>query len=461
VSRIKNNLPLVIITGRTNVGKSTLFNRLTEKKQAIVSKIPGTTRDLNRGICRWQGYEFMLMDTAGLDVEETLEADKKAVVQARRALKKAAVILLLVDGQTGLLAQDKKFAQVIKKLKKPTLLVVNKIDAPRQRHLINDFFSLNFKEIQPISAANGAQTGDLLDKIIFLLKKSKTLAEQKNQKIKNPLKIAIIGKPNVGKSSLFNAIAGEEQAIVSKVPHTTRDTQDILIQYSHPKLKTPDHKIDFVFIDTAGIRRKAKIKHAIEKLSVNKALETIKRADIVLFILDISQPVTHQDQALVSKIVKTKKSVIIVANKWDLIIEKTSQISKNFENYIYQKFSFLKWAPIVFVSAKSGFNVPRLLNLIYDIWKERTKILSDKELERFAKSLVKKQRPVQARGPERPYIKEIIQSRTNPPTFIIYLTKGQGLHFSYLRFIENQLRKKFKFLGTPIVWQIEKIKDQF
>jgi GTP-binding protein len=455
VSRIKNNLPVVVLTGRTNVGKSTLFNRLTEKRQAIISNIPGTTRDLNTGVCEWRGKKFQTVDTAGLDVEAKNAIDIAAVKRAEQSLKKADLIVLIVDAQAGLLPQDKKFAALLKKTKRPLLLVANKADGAKYREAAVEFYKLNIGEPITISAKNGNGTGDFLDIVLETLEKNKKAAQQTEESPKETLKVSIIGRPNVGKSSLFNAIAGEERAIVSDIPHTTRDTQDILIEYEHPKLKAEGQKTNFLFIDTAGVRRKSKIDERTEKLSADRALAAINRADIVLLVVDVDEPISHQDQKLAERLVEKRKSVIIVGNKWDLVPDKTTKSADQYTAYIHSKLQFLKWAPIVFTSAQSAFNVTKLLNLIYEIWLERNKQVKDKELEKMLKQAVKKVKPVQARGPQRPRIRSIIQTRVNPPVFEIKLTRGLGLHFSYLRFLENQLRERWGFIGTPIVFRIE------
>jgi GTP-binding protein len=455
MSRIKYNLPVVVLTGRTNVGKSTLFNRLTEKHQAIISNIPGTTRDLNSGICEWRGQKFQVIDTAGLDVEQRDVIDAAAIKQAEKSFKKADLILLIVDAQTGLLPQDKAFTGLLQKTGKPLILIANKADGSRQREALAEFYKLNIGDPLAISAKNGNGTGDMLDVVLGKLEEIGKPAKTESAIPEGTLKVSIIGRPNVGKSSLFNAIAGEERAIVSDIPHTTRDTQDILVEYSHPKLKAEGQTINFLFVDTAGVRRKSKIDERLEKLSVQKALGSMKRADIVLLVLDVSEPISHQDQKLVEELIEAKKSVIIVGNKWDLVPKKTTNSADEYSKYIYSKMQFIKWAPIIFTSAQTAFNVPKLLNTIYEVWLERNKEVTEKELEKMLKQILKKIKPVQARGPERPRIRSIIQEQTNPPIFRIKLVRGLGLHFSYLRFLENQVRERWGFVGTPIVFRID------
>ncbi|MBI5254393.1 ribosome biogenesis GTPase Der, partial [Candidatus Falkowbacteria bacterium] len=439
-------------------GKSTVFNRLIEKQQAMISSIPGPTRDLNIGTCEWQGKKIQIVDTAGLDIPQTDDIDAASVKQAKKIFKNAAIIVLVVDAKDGLMPQDKEFSTLLKKTNKPILLVANKTDNPKHRANISDFYKLGLGEPLGLSAKSGAGVGDFLETVLETLETRQChVSTDESELPAGTLKVSIIGRPNVGKSSLFNAIAGEERAIVSEIPHTTRDTQDVLIEYSHPKLKIDSAAaaVNFLFIDTAGVRRKSKISQRLEKLSVRKALSSIKRADIVLLMLDVTEPISHQDQKLAESIVENRKSVIIVANKWDLVEGKTTKTADEFTKYIHAKMTFLKWAPIVYTAANTGANIQRLLNTIYDVWVERNKVVDDKALEKMLEKMLKKMRPVQARGPERAHIRSISQERANPPIFKIFLKRGKGLHFSYLRFIENQLRKNFGFIGSPIVLRVE------
>jgi len=450
-----SKLPLVAIFGRVNVGKSTLFNRLAEKDKALVSKIAGTTRDANHAQVSWRGYSFLLVDTGGIMelkhlVEKkrpTDDIEAKVQKQARDYLSRADLILFLVDTRAGLLPDDKQIALFLKKnnLTTKLILVANKADSPNLRKETAEFNRLGLGEPLPISAANGSGTGDLLDKIIsFLPTKAET--KEKNEAIK----VGIIGQPNVGKSSLLNAILGEEKVIVSPTPHTTREPQDTELVYQDKNI---------ILIDTAGISKKGQAsvrakskRQTLEKLSIAKSLKILKQADVALLVIDITRRLTRQDARLVEEILAKKASLIIVANKWDLITEKDE---KKFKEYIYHTLPFVSWAPIIFVSAKTGKRVKKILDLVLEIATQRKQTISENALAKFLKSLIKRHPPTGRRG-RHPYIYEIKQTDIAPPAFIVRLRPGDNLSESYRRFIENYLREKFNFLGTPLVVYIEK-----
>jgi GTP-binding protein len=453
------NLPLVVIFGRANVGKSTLFNRLIEKDEALISKIAGTTRDANQAKTNWRGYSFLLVDTGGIiqlkylveKKQPTDDIEAKVQKQARDYLSRADLILFLVDTRTGLLPDDKQIALFFKKnnLTTKTILVANKADNPGLRKETAEFNRLGLGEPLPISAANGSGTGDLLDKIISFLP-AKTKTEEK----KETIKIGIIGQPNVGKSSLLNAILGEEKVIVSPTPHTTREPQNTELVYQNKNI---------ILIDTAGISKKGQAsaraknkQQRLEKLSIAKSLKILKQANIALLVIDITRRLTRQDARLVEEILAHKSSLIIVANKWDLITEKKE---KKFKQYIYSILPFVRWAPIIFVSAKTGKKVKKILDLILEIANQRKQTISDKTLAKFLKDLVKRHPPTGRRG-RHPYIYEIKQIDANQPIFVVRLRPGDNLNESYRRFIENYLREKFNFLGTPLVVYIEKRKEK-
>ncbi len=472
---IKDNkkMPLVVIFGRTNVGKSSLFNCLTEQNRALVSPIAGTTRDSNIGVISWRGVDFEIVDTGGImdlnflspnfkakktkgipkDVEEI---DKKVQAQAREYLKKADLILFLVDVRDGLLPQDKQMADLLKKMLPDTnkiILVANKADNPRLRQEISDFYKLSLGEPHPISATTGSGTGDLLDVLISKIISLQTL----NQEKKDEIKVCIVGKPNVGKSSLLNSLLGQERVIVSPVPHTTREPQDTEIDYKNKHIR---------LIDTAGISRrgrkninlKSKIKeNLLESYGIMKSLSTLKEADIALFVIDISQRLTHQDAKIIEEFIKNKNSIIIVANKWDLIKDKDV---KKFTEYIHAKLPFATWAPIIFVSALTGAKVKKIFDMILEIDKARKQEINSSKLNRFLKQAIKAHKPARGKGDKHPYIYEIKQSKTNPPQFIVQIGARDELHSSYVKFLENRLRDKFKFIGTPIGIYVEKRKKQ-
>ncbi|MDD5031654.1 MAG: ribosome biogenesis GTPase Der [Patescibacteria group bacterium] len=449
---VKNNLPLVVIFGRANVGKSTLFNRLTEKNQALVSDIAGTTRDSNLNEVSWRGKKFALVDTGGimklpreiLAKEKLGSIEDKVQHQARQYLTRADLILFLVDVKTGLLPMDRQMALFVKKSLKETkkiILVANKVDNFRQAPESAEFNKLSLGEPFPISAATGAGTGDLLDLIV---KKVKPSAGAKNLLPENSTRVCIIGKPNVGKSSLLNSILGYERVIVSPEPHTTREPQDTEIIYEEKPI---------ILVDTAGISKKGTKTKGLEKHGIMKSLKALEKSDIALLVIDINEDITHQDAKLVEEIVERKASLIIIANKWDLIAKKDP---KKFTNYIYGSFPFATWAPIHFTSALTGSKANKILDLILEIDAGRKIILGDSQLNKFLLKIVKIHLPARGKGARHPHIYEFKQIENNPPKFQLRIGAKDDLHFSYVRFIANRLREKFGFLGTPISIEVDK-----
>ncbi len=440
-------LPKVAIIGRVNVGKSTLFNRLTENKDALVSKIAGTTRDRKYGEVIWRGQKFEIIDTGGLEglekVSTGLNGKNKLIKaiqqQIEQALKEATVVIFLVDAKEGPLPPDKQLALNLRKINKPVLLVVNKVDQQKFLPKINEFYELGCGEPLPISAANGSGLGDLLDQLFKIL--PDLPAADTTDKEKEFLRLALIGKPNVGKSSLINAILGEERVIVNELPHTTREPQDTLIEYKNNHL---------LLIDTAGIRKKSKINSGLESKGVAKSIKAIQRAEVAVLIIEAQKPLGTQEKHLTQIIGEAGCGVIIAANKWDLIEDKKSGMEKEFIAYFQRHFPYLVFAPIVFISAKTGQRVKKILDIALEIKEAREKIISDKELENFLKQIVKIHRPARGKGVKHPYIYGLRQSGTKPPTFVLTVNKKDSLHFSYLRFLENRLREEFNFVGTPI-----------
>jgi len=446
MKRTKKN-PNIVLVGRVNVGKSTLFNTLTETKQAIVSDIAGTTRDRQYGECLWRGQKITLVDIAGLDVKDPDLIDKQSIKQAKKAIKEADLILFLVDAKTGLLPDDKKFAKMLKLKKKDNIIVVaNKTDSIKFDANLPEFYKLGLGEPMPVSAANGRGSGDLLDRIwekINLTKEEQEKAIEDAEK----MTIALIGKPNVGKSSLFNIIAGEERVIVNERPHTTRDRQFIDIDYVSKKGISYNLK----FIDTAGVTKKGKIKGKLEKMGIAQSLSSIKECDLVLFITDCSNKITAQDKNLIKLIMEEHSSLIIVANKWDLIPEKDEKTQKKYIKYYQGMLPFLQWVPIIFISAKTGFKVPKLLEMITEISETRKTLVNQDELDIFLKKMMRKQSPpAKSWNYKPPKIFGIKQVGINPPTFALYVNQPQLLPFSYRRYLQNNLREKFKLTASGI-----------
>jgi GTP-binding protein len=447
-------LPNVIIFGRPNVGKSTFFNCIMEKNLAITSNIEGTTRDRNKAVAEWQGRKFTLIDTGGiLDIvslvkkkKTSLDIDERVQKKVMGYLKNADLILFLVDTKTGLLPGDRELAKYLEKRfnKNKIILVSNKADNLKLRSQSAEFNKLNLGEPLPVSAANGSGTGDLLDVVVKNIKAKKT----KESKIKEEeiINVCIIGRPNVGKSSLLNSLLGYERVIVSPIAHTTREPQDAILEYGDKKIK---------IVDTAGINKRGKISKGLEKHGILKSLSALKKSDIALLVIDASSPFTHQDQRLFEEITVRGASFVFVANKWDLVKDRDTKENKL---KIYRKFPFATWAPIQFVSAKTGEKVNKLFDIILDINEKRRINLSDAALSRFLNKTVKLHRPVKDKGTKKPRIYELKQLKTNPPVFEARIGPKDTLADSYLRFIENRLRKKFELIGTPIKILISKKK---
>lgn len=468
IKKQEQQLPLVVVFGRTNVGKSTLFNCLTEKKRALVSDIEGTTRDSNIEEVKWRDAKFNLIDTGGImDIEyliekrtKTNDIEARVQEQARDYLKKADLILFVVDSVTGILPQDRQMALLIKKIipeKDRIILVANKSDAPKRKKEVSEFHQLSLGEPIPVSAATGSGTGDLLDLVLANLKKRK-IKKAKNIEPEEEVKtvdVCIIGKPNVGKSSLINSILGEDRVIVSPIAHTTREPQNTYFNYKDRVIK---------LVDTAGLSKAGQknAKHKkdritsiedLTKIGMAKSLGALNHANIALFVIDINEPITHQDQKIVQEIIERKKSLIIVANKWDTVKEKDT---KKYTEYIQGSFPFARWANIQFVSALTGEKVKKILDLVLQIDEERQKEITDSQLNTFMMAMVKIHRPSKGKGTKHPRIHRFIQTKSNPPEFSLRIGSKEDLHFSYVRFIENRLREKFGFTGTPITIRVVK-----
>lgn len=447
-------IPKITIVGHINSGKSTLFNRLTESRQALVSKIPGTTRDRNIGRVLWRGQEFSLIDTGGVDIEgvknsiqmlldkktfsvrDTME--KNILFQTFVGISEADIILFLVDGKTGVLPQDRELALVLKKLKKPVIVVCNKIDSPKFFSSVHQFYSLGFGEPMGISASNGSGTGDLLDAIHICLQRMKKIHAQTPEN-KDEIRVSIIGKPNAGKSSLVNSLLGYERVIVSPVPMTTREPQDTSLIYKGKNI---------TLIDTAGLKRRAKTAPELDALSGKRAEGMIYASDIVLYIIDASDKFTSQDLRLSGVLSASLASVILVGNKWDLLQGKSTASDAEVRKYIFKTIHPLDWAPLIFISAKTGKNVNKILDLIVEVSERRKIVISEKAMNAFLKKLIKQKRPIGGTEGLRPKIIKIRQKKTNPPEFTVYLANEADLHFSYYKFIEKMLRSEFDLRGV-------------
>jgi GTPase len=425
--------PLVALVGRPNVGKSTLFNRLIGEPYAVVHDAPGTTRDRLYGTSEWNGVEFSLVDTGGigLDVEGDIMAGTLA--QAQEAMAEADVIVFVTDGQVGPTAADVDLAEVLRRTHKPVLLAANKTESRRAELGVGEFHELGLGDPFPISAIHGAGTGDLLDAVVVRLPRAPEEPTDEDE-----IGLAIVGRPNVGKSSLLNAIVGEKRSIVSPIPGTTRDAVDTLFDYEGQR---------FRLIDTAGIRRRGRIAPGVEKYSVLRAMRAIDRADVAALVLDADEGVAAQDAHVAGYIQDARKGVELVLNKWDLV-DKNPRIQTEYTQLVRRGLQFLDYAPLLFTSAKTGQGVARVLDAALAAAAERDKRVPTSKLNNVV-SEAATAHPLSSRGKVlRVYY--VTQADVRPPTFVFFVNDPSLVHFTYLRYLENQLRKHFGFEGTGI-----------
>lgn len=423
---------VVAIVGRPNVGKSTLFNRLVGERVAIVEEKPGVTRDRLYKDVEWSGRVFTLVDTGGLDFQEKDEISGKTRRQVELAIREADVLLFLVDARAGLTPADEEIAQTLRRSEKPVLLVANKVEKFAGEHY--DFFRLGLGEPVPVSAVQGLNTGDLLDKILQALP-----ADEEEGCLEELIRVAVVGRPNVGKSSLVNKILGFERVIVSAQPGTTRDAIDTLFEHAGSR---------FLLVDTAGIRRKSKIDEATERYSVMRALKAIDGCDVSLVMLDALEGVTEQDKRIAGYVHEKGKAGILVVNKWDLF-KKGERAADRYREAVDQELPFLSYAPVAFVSALTGKGVRQLLQLVAGVWEEFSRTIPTGSLNVLLADLQLRNPPPAQKG-KRLKIFYGTQLKTRPPTFALFVNDPELLHFSYLRYLENQLRLAWGFAGTPL-----------
>jgi GTP-binding protein len=424
--------PLVAIVGRPNVGKSSLFNRLVGRRQAITHETAGTTRDANYAPVSWQGKHIMLIDTAGLE-KQTGEIELQVQDQVREVAQLADLIVVVVDASTMITHDDRQAARLALKSGKPVLLVLNKIDAAPKEQPVDAFERLGIKHTTSTSAVHGRGSGDLLDMIIEQVGGGQEAPER------DGITLAILGRPNVGKSSLMNALVGKQQAIVSNVAGTTRDTGTATVRY---------HSEPIHLLDTAGLRRRGKIEAGIEKYSALRTLAAIAKADICVVVMDATEPSVAGDQHIAGLVSEAGKGLILVLNKWDAV-EKETGTQEFFTRRMVADFAFAHWAPLVYTSASQGLNVTKLFELAREITERRQTKIATGELNRLLEIMVAKQPPAGLKG-KQPKIKYATQTDTNPPEFTIFSSYANLVHFSYQRYLENGLRDKFDFSGTPI-----------
>ena len=426
--------PIVALIGRPNVGKSTLFNYLIGERKAIVEDTPGVTRDRIYGNTTWRGKEFTIIDTGGIEEKTGDVISEQIKIQSEIAIEMADLVLFITDVKQGITPDDREIALMLKKSKKKTILVCNKVDDFQKfANEMYEFYNLGMGEPEPISAANCKGIGDLLDKVY------EELPEIKEEDDDDSIKVAVIGKPNVGKSSLINKILGENRLIVSNIAGTTRDAIDSKFENNYGK---------YVFIDTAGIRKHNKIEEDIEKYSIIRSKVAIERADVCILMIDANQGVTEQDTKIAGVAYESGKGIIIAINKWDEY-EKENGTVEEYKKQVYNKLSYLNYAPIVFISAKTGQRVDKLFGLINEINENTRRRISTSLLNNVLAEAVSIVQPPTDKG-RRLKVLYITQVSIQPPTFIIFTNSKKLFHFSYERYIVNKLREEFNFNGTPI-----------
>lgn len=426
--------PIVAVVGRPNVGKSTLFNKLCGQRLSIVDDTPGVTRDRIYGDCEWLNHNFLLVDTGGIEPYSDDIILSQMRRQAQLAIDSADVIILVTDMRTGVVATDEEVAAMLQKSGKPIVLCVNKCDTVGEPPMeFYEFYNLGLGDPIQVSAVHGHGTGDLLDEVIKYFP-----AEDAEENEDDSIKVAVIGKPNVGKSSLVNAIAGEERVIVSNIAGTTRDATDTLIENSHGK---------FIFIDTAGIRRKSKVEEAIEKYSVIRARMAVERATVCVIMIDAQEGFTEQDSKVAGIAHDLGKACIIAVNKWDAV-EKDGKTMDSYRKKLMNDFSFMSYAPIIFISAKTGQRLDRLFELIKFVDEQNAMRISTGKLNDVLAEATARVQPPSDKG-KRLKIYYMTQASTRPPTFVCFVNKKDLFHYSYQRYIDNQIREVFGLEGTP------------
>jgi GTP-binding protein len=434
--------PIVALVGRPNVGKSTFFNRLIGQRKAIVEDLPGTTRDRLYGDSDWNGRQFTVVDTAGLlagedDLTEgtpQLEIARHVRQQAQIAIEEADAIIFLVDAVEGLTTADAEVADVLRSTYKPVILAANKADNQARAQNAVEFYALNLGEPIPMSAYHGIGTGDVLDRVAEVLP---AVEEEDDDAV---VKVAIVGRPNVGKSSLLNRLLGQERSVVSSVPGTTRDAIDTPIDVNGAPV---------LLIDTAGIRRRGKIERGLEKYSVLRALRSIERADVALLLIDAEEGITAQDTHIAGMILEELKGVAILVNKWDLVV-KDNETFNAYTREVREAFKFIPYAPLLFISAKSGQRVEQVLPLALEIAQERQRRIPTSELNALLREAVYDHPPTAIHKGAHLRLFYATQPQVAPPVFLFFSNNAEQIHWGYERYLENRIREKYGFTGTPL-----------
>ena len=447
--------PIVALVGRPNVGKSTLFNRLVGERLAVVDDVPGTTRDRNMAEAEWLGIHFWVIDTGGIDPIQTgpgrsqqplsvgsAEFVEQIRAQAEAAIHDADVVLMITDAESGVTPADREVAEILRRnqhdvngqMRPPVFLVVNKSDSAARRINVYEFYELGLGTPHSISALHGTETGDLLDEVVRSFQDQDTQADEDDS-----VKVAIVGRPNVGKSSLLNRLIGEERAIVSPIAGTTRDAIDMRLVYED---------IPITLIDTAGIRRRGRIEPGVEKYSVLRSFQAIERSDVALLLIDATTGVTSQDAHIAGFVLESWKSVVVVINKWDAIVKDTYTMDA-FTAKVRQELNFMDYVPVLYISALTGQRVHQVLPMALRVQEERLARLSTSQINQVLQN-AQAQHAAPSRTGRQLKIYYGTQVRSDPPTFLLYVNDPKLAHFSYMRFLENRMREAHGFLGTPI-----------
>jgi len=435
-----NRLPVVVIIGRPNVGKSTLFNRLVRRREAIVDDRPGVTRDRKSATVEWHGAAFELVDTGGylpVSSDVFLASIRE---QVNQAIREADVLIFLTDAAEGVTPVDQEIAQIVRSSQKPVLLVVNKADNERLEQSVYDFYELGLEDPIPVSAEQGRRIGDLLETIVARLPRKVEKPEPAEA-----VHLAVIGKPNVGKSSFVNRLLGEEKVLVTDIPGTTRDSVDAAFRYfGH----------EFILIDTAGLRKKSRIRDAIEYFSTVRTIRSIERSDVTVVMIDAAEGLTHQDKAVLAQAVARKKGIVLAVNKWDLL-KKDSQTLAEYEKKLKQQLANMDYIPILMISCKTGLRVQQVLQTALAVYKERQKRVSTAELNEKIGTILREQPPLvkDARPIKVHYLTQV---RSAPPVFALFTNRPKAIAANYKRFVEKKIRQQFGFLGVPITLAVRK-----
>jgi GTP-binding protein len=424
--------PIVAIVGRTNVGKSTLLNRLASRRIAVVADLPGTTRDRVFAFVTWQGRELTVVDTGGWQTKPTMPLEQKVKQQVEAAIAQADAVIFLVDAKDGAIAADEEIADALRAANRPLILAVNKVDSAKQTNQVAEFYQLGMGEPIAISAHHNLGIDDLMDTVLASLPTQPISIAEPGE-----AKLAIVGRPNVGKSTLLNTLLRDERAIVHESPGTTRDSLDAIIRWNDKEI---------LLVDTAGIKRRGKVGVGVDYYSLLRALQAINRCDVALLLIDASEFITAQDMHIAGYIIEVGKGLILLVNKWDLVPQEQRQ---EFKRSVEQRLRFASYTPIIYISAKLGKGINKILPQAWEIWQERQKRIPQSEVDELVKQAVGSHPPPRT-GSRRLHIARAYQDESKPATFVLKVNNPKLVHFSYQRYLENKLRKGFGFRGVPL-----------